>query len=280
MKPVPAAQRSVVAMVVFLTSACASTPGPQPSPTLSADCRTESLQTITPGRITWAARDPGHAPWTIDDPADGRGYEAAVAAAVSRHLGFPRDRTQWVQATKNTLLQPGPKDFDLGFDQVPVTPQREPNAQFSSPYYDVRQAVIARDDNLDVRSVTTAADLASVRLGAPAGSAALASIAESIRPAAPPTIFHSSDDAKNALLAGSIEALVVDLPTAFYLTTVELTGTRVVGALPQTTPDPERFGFVLPADSPLGPCVATAISDLRRDGTLRQLEETWLGRSL
>jgi polar amino acid transport system substrate-binding protein len=270
--------RLPIVVGVTLLAACTSAPRPQPSPTPSADCR--SLTTITPGRLTWAARNPGNAPWTIGDPADGRGYEAAVAAAVSRELSYPADRVDWVRHTGNSMRTPGQKNFDIGFDQVQIAAQREPAISFSPSYYDVRQAVIAREDNAALASVSTAAGLASARLGAPADSPALASIAATIHPATAPTTFPTSDAMKQALLAGAVDAVVVDLPTAFYLTTVELAGTRVVGALPQTTASPPRFGFVLPADSPIATCVAAAVTELRRDGTLGELEAAWLGRQL
>jgi len=199
---------------------------------------------------------------------------------VSRRLGYPANRTSWITGTATTMLGPGAKDFDVGFDQILIASQREPLTEFSSSYYDVRQAVIARNDNAAVRSVTTAAGLTSARLGAPAGSAAWASIAATVRPATPPIAFPTSDDAKNALNAGTIDALVVDLPTAFYLTTVELAGTRVVGALPQTTAEPEQFGFALAPSSPLTPCITKAVSELKQDGTLAELAAKWLGPSL
>ena len=267
-------------VIVFLLTACTQAPRPQPSPAKPASCRPGALDTITEGRMTWATRSPGHVPWTIGDPADGQGYEAAVAAAVSRRLGYPANRTSWITGTATTMLGPGAKDFDVGFDQILIASQREPLTEFSSSYYDVRQAVIARNDNAAVRSVTTAAGLTSARLGAPAGSAAWASIAATVRPATPPIAFPTSDDAKNALNAGTIDALVVDLPTAFYLTTVELAGTRVVGALPQTTAEPEQFGFALAPSSPLTPCITKAVSELKQDGTLAELAAKWLGPSL
>lgn len=270
--------RLTIVVGVALLAACTSAPAPAPSPVPSADCH--SPATVASGRLTWAARSPGNAPWTIGDPADGRGYEAAVAAAVSRELGYPADRVDWVRHTGNSMRAPGKKNFDIGFDQVLIAAQREPAISFSPSYYDVRQAVIARDDNTAIASVSTAAGLASARLGAPVDSPALASIAATIHPAITPTAFPTSDAMKQALLAGTVDALVVDVPTAFYLTTVELAGTRVVGTLPQTTASPQRFGFVLPADSQIATCVAAAVTQLRRDGTLVELEATWLGRQL
>jgi polar amino acid transport system substrate-binding protein len=71
---------------------------------------------------------------------------------------------------------------------------------------------------------------------------------------------------------------VVDLPTAFFMTSAEIKDGVIVGQLPQVGV-PEQFGVVLDKDSPLTACVSGAVDQLRQDGTLAVLEKTWLAGS-
>ena len=99
-----------------------------------------------------------------------------------------------------------------------------------------------------------------------------------IQPTQGAQAFNTNDDAKLALENGLIDALVVDLPTAFYIAGVELTDGVLVGQLP--TPEGatgDQFGFVLAKDSPLTAQVTAAVDALRDDGTLDELATTWLG---
>ena len=47
-------------------------------------------------------------------------------------------------------------------------------------------------------------------------------------------MFNSNSDAVQALKAKQIDGIVVDLPTAYYLSGVEVDGGIIVGQLPNT----------------------------------------------
>jgi hypothetical protein len=64
---------------------------------------------------------------------------------------------------------------------------------------------------------TTIADLAGVKFGAQAGTTSLDFIANVIKPTAEPFAYDDNAGAKAALEAKQIDAIVVDLPTAFYI---------------------------------------------------------------
>jgi polar amino acid transport system substrate-binding protein len=266
-----------LALLATLLCSCTGEPRPtrpQESATAAADCRISALRTTKPGRLTWATDERAAAPWVIGDPADGRGFEAAVAEAVTTELGFSPNRNIWTATPYDSMTAAGPKSFDLAFDQIPIPPERGTGVDFSSPYYTVPESVIARTGNPATDQMTAIADLRGLRIGATEGSAS----ARAITAVAPPTTFATDDAAEQALLSGRVEALAVDLHTAFYLTTVGLKGTRIVGRLPSPA-DAKHYGFVLERASPLTACVTRAVDALRAAGTLAALEHRWLDRS-
>jgi polar amino acid transport system substrate-binding protein len=127
-----------------------------------------------------------------------------------------------------------------------------------------------------VAGATSIAALKSARLGAQVGTTSLDAITTQIAPTAKPSVFNSNDDAKVALTNGQVDALVVDLPTAFYITSAELQDAKIVGQLPPGSGTPEQFGAVLDKGSALTACASQAVDKLRSAGTLATLEKQWL----
>ena len=187
---------------------------------------------VTDGKITIGTGEPAYYPWVIDDtPEAGEGFEAAIAYAVAAELGFSKDDVVWVRTTFDEAIAPGPKDFDFNLQQFSITPERAENVDFSSPYYETTQAVITTE-NSPAAGATSIADLKPLLIGAQVGTTSFDAIEQQIQPDAGAQVFNSNDDAKLALESGQVDAIVVDLPTAFYLTGVELTGGLIMGQLP------------------------------------------------
>jgi polar amino acid transport system substrate-binding protein len=268
------------ALMLATVAACApadetsSSAGASASPSGSA-CAPGALDTKTPGKLTIGTDNPAYEPWYSDNkPNNGKGFESAVAYQVAERLGYPATNVTWTQVPFNNAIAPGPKAYDIDLTQFSITPERKQAVDFSSPYYLVRQTVITTKGS-KIEGVTTIAGLKDAKLGAQVGTTSFQAINELIKPSTKAQVFNSNDDAKKALQNGTVDGLVVDLPTAFYMTAAELDGGLIVGQLPQVGV-PEQFGIVLDKDSPLTECVTEAVDQLRQDGTLAVLEKTWL----
>ena len=232
---------------------------------------------VTPGKLTIGTGEPAYYPWVQDDsPESGEGFEAAVAYAVAAQLGFDEGDVEWVRTTFDQAIAPGPKDFDFNLQQFSITPEREEAVDFSSPYYETTQVVITVDGS-PAAGASSIADLKGLLIGAQTGTTSLDAIEEVIAPTAGAQVFNTNDDAKLALQSGTVDAIVVDLPTAFYLTAVELDGGEIIGQLPETSAGGDQFGLVLAKGSPLTERVTAAVDALREDGTLDDLAAEWLG---
>ncbi|MEV7187480.1 ABC transporter substrate-binding protein [Kitasatospora sp. NPDC093102] len=241
----------------------------------AAGCAPGALATRTAGTLTVGTDKPAYDPWFSDDkPENGKGFESAVAYAVAEKLGYPKEKVSWVVAPFNKATSPGAKDFDFDINQVSISDERKQAVDFSSGYYDVRQTVIALK-NSKAAGAKSIADLKDTKLGAQVGTTSLETITDTIKPNTRPAVFDSNDLAKAALKNGQIEALVVDLPTAFYITGAEVPEAQVVGQF-ETAAKAEQFGLVLDKGSKLTGCVSQAVDALRTDGTLAKLEKQWL----
>lgn len=231
---------------------------------------------VTEGKLTIGTGEPAYYPWVIDDaPETGQGFEAAVAYAVADELGFAKEDVVWVRSTFDEAIAPGAKDFDFNLQQFSITDERKANVDFSSPYYETTQVVITTESS-KAASATSIADLKGLLIGAQTGTTSLDAIEQQIQPTAGAQVFNTNDDAKLALESGTVDAIVVDLPTAFYLTGVELTGGKIIGQLPQVEGSGDQFGLVLPKGSPLTAKVTAAVDALRDKGTLAEIANQWL----
>ena len=280
-RPLLAALLSLAALATACSPADDETSGTTSSPTGSTTeaCAKDTLETKTDGKLTIGTDKPAYEPWFVDDdPANGKGFESAVAYAVAEQLGFAKTDVTWVPVKFDAAIQPGPKQFDFDINQFSITPERQQVVDFSSPYYDVSQTVITTGTS-KAAGAQSLADLKGVKLGAQVGTTSLKAIDEVIKPSAKAAVFNSNDDAKIALENGQIDALVVDLPTAFFITAAELDDGKIIGQLPPSSGDQEQFGLLLDKDSALTDCVSQAVDALSGDGTLDQLQEQWLAQT-
>ncbi|MFF7370907.1 ABC transporter substrate-binding protein [Streptomyces tricolor] len=284
MHPAPRAVRRALAAatVALLATAAGCAPQPEekasaaPSGSAAKSCAKGKLATKTSGKLTIATDEPAYEPWFKDDkPANGKGFESAVAYAVAKRLGYDESAVVWQSVPFNKAFAPGAKSFDFDINQVSISAERRKAVDFSSGYYDVRQAVVALKGG-KAAEATSIADLKKLKLGAQVGTTSLDYIDDVVQPEQEAAVYAKNDQAKSALKNGQVDAVVTDLPTAFYITAAEVTNAKIVGQFENQGGTPEQFGLVLDKGSALTPCVTAAVDALRKDGTLAGLEKQWL----
>lgn len=276
-RSMPAAVATATLLLAALTG-CAplpAAPTPSAAPGQPVCTKDAGMPTKTAGKLTVGTDDPAYAPWFKDNkPDNGEGFESAVAYAVAEKLGYAREDVVWTRVKFDSAIAPGPKDFDFVINQFSMTEERKQVVDFSSPYYLVRQAVVALKSS-KIAGKSTLADLTGAKLGAQVGTTSFQAITDLIKPETKPQVYNSNDDAKKALQNGQIDGLIVDLPTAFQIAGSDLKDATIVGQLPQVGL-PEALGLVLDKDSVLTGCVSNAVNDLRIAGALVELEKKWL----
>jgi len=262
---------SVAVLALALTSCATKSTG-----AISSDCTKDGLASLTAGKLTIGTGNPAYYPWVIDDkPESGNGFEPAVAYAVADKLGFAKADVNWVRTTFDGAVTPGAKNFDFNLQQFSITEERKLAVDFSSPYYTAPQAVVSYKGSA-IDGKTTVADLATAKLGAAVGTTSLNAVIDIVKGKADPQVFNDNAAAVTALKNHQIDGIVVDLPTAFYLSGVEIPNGLIVGQLPSTGKG-DQFGLLLAKDSPITKCVTEAVDAITKDGTLASITDKWLG---
>jgi polar amino acid transport system substrate-binding protein len=248
-----------------------------------------SCPTIKDGQLTIGTDNPAYPPWyaggtksskwKINDPSTGKGYESAVAYAIAGKLGYTRAKVSWTYVPFNRSFAPGKKSFDFDINQISYTPARAKVVAFSKSYYDVNQAIVVKKGT-KIASVHSVAGLRSFKLGAQLGTTSYQFIKSRIKPSQTPSVPSSNAAAVALLKNKQIDGLVVDLPTAFYVTAVQVPNSKILGQFENTAGQAtDHFGVVLQKGNPLTACVNKAITTLRASGTLKKLQQTWLAKA-
>ncbi|MTB04147.1 MAG: transporter substrate-binding domain-containing protein, partial [Actinobacteria bacterium] len=182
------------------------------------------------------------------------------------------DEVMWVRTTFDSAVTPGAKNFDFNLQQFSITTERSAAVDFSSPYYTAPQAIVSFKGS-KIEGKTSIADLKNAKLGAAVGTTSLDAIQNQI--GIKPQVFNDNAAGVAALKNGQIDGLVVDLPTAFYLSGVEVKNGLIVGQLPSTGAG-DQFGLLMSKGSALTSCVSAAVDAITADGTLAAITEKWL----
>ena len=236
----------------------------------------DRLALVNSGQLTVGTDKPAFPPYFVDnDPTNGKGFESAVAYAVGDKLGFPKSEVKWTVVPFNSSYAPGPKKFDFDINQISVTPARKKVVDFSDPYYVAPQGVVTgKGSTLKVSKIS---DLKDAEIGVQIGTTSLDAVKNVIMPSKDPKVFNDSNDVVTALKQNQVDAIVTDLPTAFYITAAQVPGSTIVGQF--NTGEGDSFGLLLEKDSHLTPCLDKAIGELTASGELKKITGKWMGKA-
>lgn len=268
-----------VALIALVLSGCSSKAKDDAAPSDTTTCSPSTLKTVESGVLTIATGEPAYYPWVIDDkPESGQGFEAAVAYAVATELGYKNTEVKWVRTTFDAAIAPGPKTFDFNLQQYSITDDRAKVVDFSSPYYKSNQAIVSYKGS-KLEGITTLQGIkdSKAKLGAAVSTTSLDVIESQLGLKA--SVFNDNAAAVTALKNKQIDGLVVDLPTAFYLSGVEIPKGIIVGQISGSDAGDKGFGLLLAKASPLTSCVSKAVDAIRANGTLQAITDNWLADS-
>jgi polar amino acid transport system substrate-binding protein len=275
----------IVSLTVLALGLAATATGKSSAPAGIHGCAIDNLNLKNEGRLTLGTDNPAFPPWwggaekkpwKVSNPASGQGYESAVAYAVAKQLGFAKNKVDWTSVLFAQSYRPGKKPFDFYMAQVSYTPDRAKVVDFSNGYYFVNQALVGRAGTSIARAKSVS-DVRRFRLGAQLGTTSYQYIVNFIKPSQRPLAYDTNDLAIQALKNGQIDGIVVDLPTAFYVTAVQLDDGKIVGQLPNRGAR-EHFGMVFEKGNDLRRCVNKALNRLWANGTIKALQTRWLAK--
>jgi polar amino acid transport system substrate-binding protein len=243
----------------------------------ASDCTPAKLATHTQGELTVATDKPAYEPYFVDDePANGKGFESAVAYAIGEQLGFQKAQIKWTVEPFNSSYAPGPKDFDFDVNEISITPQREKAVDFSAPYYTANQAIVA-GKGTKAAEAKSLADLKDAKIGVQISTTSQEAVEAQIDPSSEIQVFNNSNDVITALKNGQVEAVAVDVPTALYVTAVQVPDATIAGQFP--APGGDQWGALLAKGSSLTACVSNAIEELKSSGELEKLNRQWMSKA-
>jgi polar amino acid transport system substrate-binding protein len=283
MRKASAALVTIAALVSAFVLAAGATGAPS-SRSAIPGCAVGSLNLVNENTLTVGTDNPAYPPWyaggektkpwKLNDPNSGKGFESAVAYSVAKHLGFAKNQVKWVYVPFSKAFAPGKKSFDFDINQISYTPERAKQVGFSKSYYNVAQSIVVRRGT-PIAAVRSIEGLRKYKLGAQLGTTSYSLIVNRIKPDQKPAVYPKNDAAVTALKNGQIDGLVVDLPTAFFVTAVQVPNSKILGQF-LTEEGGEHFGLVFQKGNSLVACVNKALTRMKADGSLKAIERIWL----
>jgi polar amino acid transport system substrate-binding protein len=224
---------------------------------------TELEGLITPGTLTVATELPAPPFWIGDsyDKITG-GFEVDFAKEMAKRLGI--NEVKFVEMPFSGLVAGQQCPCDIDFSQVTVTPDRSKVVQFTEPYFDANQGVLAKTGT----TVASVADAKKLRWGIQLNTTATAFLADKIQPDTEPRVYDRTVDAFAALNAGQIDAVMLDTPIVLgAVEEKQVKDAEVVGQFKTG----EVYGAVVNKDSKNLEAFNTAIKSMVDDGTRDKL---------
>ncbi|MFE9217639.1 ABC transporter substrate-binding protein [Streptomyces lavendulae] len=225
---------------------------------------------VEKGKLTTCTHLP-YPPFQFEQNGKVVGFDVALIDLVARNLKVEQKilDTPFENFKTGAFLNSG--QCDLAAAGMTITDERKKNVDFSVPYFDATQALLASKKS----GVTTLAELKAKggKLGAQAETTG-----ESYAKAQGfnPVSFESSDAVLNGLRTGQVDAVVIDYPVVQGWLKDKANAAEFV--LGQNIDTGEKYGFsVKKGNAALLAAIDKAITTAKADGTYKKLYEQWIG---
>ncbi|MFJ8159771.1 ABC transporter substrate-binding protein [Streptomyces sp. NPDC096136] len=249
---------------MFLVSGCSSSGESGPGEAAGG------VPVVEKGKLTTCTHLP-YPPFQFEQNGKVVGFDVALIDLVAKDLKVEQKilDTPFENFKTGAFLNSG--QCDLAAAGMTITDERKKNVDFSVPYFDATQALLATKKS----GITTLADVKakSAKLGAQAGTTG-ESYAKS--QGFNPVAFESSDAVLNGLRTGQVDAVVIDYPVVQgWLKDKANTSEFVLG---QNIDTGEQYGFsVKKGNAALLAAIDKAVTTAKADGTYKKIYEQWIG---
>jgi polar amino acid transport system substrate-binding protein len=246
---------------VLAATAC----GPAPSGPAAG-----TFTSSEPGVLVVAASLPAPGFWEGTAEAPTGGFEHGLALELAERFGLAEVRV--VDVPFERLVSGDLGGADLALAELTPTLGRDARLDFSTPYLDAHPAVL-------VRVGTEVPDLAAARdlsWAVQAGSTTSPSRRNGSDPTADRSSYPTSDRSSRRVTDGTVDAALLDLPTAVVEERLTNGALRVVA---QFATD-DALAAAVPEGSGNLDAIDSAIRAMLRDGTIRDLADEWFGRAI
>jgi ABC-type amino acid transport substrate-binding protein len=203
-------------------------------------------------------------PFWIGDDYDSitGGFEVELAREMAKRLDL--DDVEFVEMPFAGVVAGQECPCDIDFSQVTITPARAKAAQFTEPYFDADQGVLA-NPGVEVKNIE---DARSIRWGAQVTTTGAAFLTDKVKPETEPRQYNTTVDAFTALKAGQIDAVLLDVPIVVGAVDAGQVGDAEVIAKFETD---EEYGGIVNKDSPNLDRFNEIIQEMKDDGFIDDL---------
>jgi polar amino acid transport system substrate-binding protein len=259
----------LVALAAVLALAVAACPADDDTTDNGVD--TEDLALIQDGVLV-VCTDAPYEPFEFEDPDAPSGYsgfDIDLLQEVADRLDLTLDVTNIGFDPIQSGVAMNSDQCDIAAAAMTITPDRAENINFTDPYYDANQSLLAPADS-DIGSLD---DLAGRDLGVQCNTTG-EDYAEENASDASITCFESPADLFTALDAGQIEAILQDLPVNELRAERDDSVTVV-----EEFETGEQYGFGAKIDGKEGlvDAINGILADMRDDGTYDEIFERYFG---
>ena len=253
---------ALIAAVLVLALAAAGCGGDDEES--GGDSAGGGIETIEPGVLTVGSDIP-FPPFEAGRAPNYEGFDIDIVDEIAK-------RTELDVQIEDTPFEPIFRDlaqgkFDMVASATTITPEREQAVDFSDPYYFADQGLLVEEGNSDIQTVD---DLPGTTVGAQDATtgeiyANDETDADEVRG------FPEGPDAINALRAGTVDAVIIDLPVAEDA--VQAQGGVEIA---QRVVTREEYGLAFQDDGDaLREEVNAALQEIKDDGTYAEIYEKW-----